>query len=436
MSVAESSQARPDPVELFKAYADVAQRATALFADYSRRYAEQHSGAAIDEFGVGRAFAELATQMMSNPFRLAETQVRLMNDYAKLWQNSMLKMWGVQVEPLATPAESDWRFKHDDWQNHFLFDYIKQSYLIAAKHLHATVTSVEGLPESSKKKVDFYTRQMIDAMSPRNFALTNPEVLRETAASHGQNLIKGFSNLLDDLERGEGQLKISMTDQTAFKLGENVATTPGKVVHQTDMMQLIQFDPSTPQVHKRPLVIFPPWINKYYILDLRAKNSFIKWAVDQGHTVFVVSWVNPDERYADKTFDDYVRDGAVAAIDAVEKATGEKEINAIGYCLGGTLLGSSLAYLAAKGDKRVVSATFFVALLDFREPGDLGVFIDEQQLQALEKRMNERGFLDGSEMAGTFNLLRANDLIWSFVVNNYLMGKDPFPFDLLYWNSD
>jgi len=273
-------------------------------------------------------------------------------------------------------------------------------------------------------------------LAPSNFLMTNPQVLRETVRSGGQNLIRGMNNLLADLEKGGGQLRVSMTDESAFQLGRNVATTPGKVVHQTPLMQLIQYQPTTQEVHKRPLVIIPPWINKYYILDLREKNSFIRWAVAQGHTVFVVSWVNPDASLAQKGFDDYMREGALAAFDAVEKASGERELNAIGYCLGGTLLGATLGYLSNKNQNRVASATFFVSLLDFSEPGELGVFIDEEQVANLEKKMNQRGYLEGSEMAGTFNLLRANDLVWSFVVNNYLLGKDPFPFDLLYWNAD
>ena len=248
--------------------------------------------------------------------------------------------------------------------------------------------------------------------------------------------MKGLAHLLEDIERGDGSLRISMTDERAFEVGRNVATTPGKVVFQNDLMQLIQYAPMTDTVAKRPLLIMPPWINKFYILDLREKNSYIRWAVSQGHTVFVVSWVNPDRRHADKGFDDYMFEGPLAALDAIERATGEREVNVIGYCLGGTLLGSALAWMASKKDTRVASATFFVSLLDFSIPGELGVFIDEQQVQALERRMSERGYLEGSEMAGTFNMLRANDLIWSFVINNYLLGREPFPFDLLYWNSD
>jgi polyhydroxyalkanoate synthase len=298
------------------------------------------------------------------------------------------------------------------------------------------VSSVDGLDDQSQKKVNFYTRQYIDALSPSNFALTNPEVFRETVKSHGQNLIKGLNNLLRDVEEGDGNLRVKMTDTTAFELGKNVATTPGKVVFQNDMMQLLQYTPSTPDVSKRPLLIVPPWINKFYILDLREKNSYIKWCVDQGHTVFVISWVNPDERLAEKSFDSYLLEGTMAAVDAIVEQTGAKEINAAGYCLGGTLLATTLAYMAAKKDKRIASGTFFTTMTDFADPGELSVFIDEGQINSLEKKMFERGYLEGSEMAGTFNMLRANDLIWSFVVNNYLMGKDPFPFDLLFWNSD
>ncbi|HYH17188.1 MAG TPA: class I poly(R)-hydroxyalkanoic acid synthase, partial [Azospirillum sp.] len=252
----------------------------------------------------------------------------------------------------------------------------------------------------------------------------------------GENLVKGLEHLLKDLERGKGELRISMTDYDAFQVGKNIAVTPGKVVFQTDLMQLIQYTPTTKDVAKRPLMIVPPWINKYYILDLREKNSFVKWAVDQGHTVFVLSWVNPDERLAQKSFEDYMFEGVLAALDAIVKQTGEPDVNAIGYCLGGTLLGSTLSYMAAKGDDRIKSATYFTTMLDFAEAGELSVFIDEEQLNYIEGQMNEKGYLDGAKMATTFNMMRANDLIWSFVVNNYLLGKDPFPFDLLYWNSD
>jgi len=284
--------------------------------------------------------------------------------------------------------------------------------------------------------VDFFTRQYIDALAPSNFALTNPEVFRETIATGGQNLVKGLNNLLDDIERGNGQLKISMTDSKAFELGVNIATTPGQVVYQNDLMQLIQYEPATKTVFRRPLLIIPPWINKYYILDLREKNSLVKWCVQQGLTVFVISWVNPDERHGNKEFADYMLEGPLAALDAMEKATGEKSANVLGYCLGGTLLASTLGYLAAHKDKRIASASFMTALIDFSGAGELEVFIDEDQVSSLERKMSERGYLEGAHMANTFNMLRSNDLIWSFVINNYLLGRDPFPFDLLHWNQD
>ena len=294
----------------------------------------------------------------------------------------------------------------------------------------------EGLTPKTSQKVDFYTRQFVDAMSPTNFLMTNPEVLRRTAESGGENLLKGLSNLLADLERGRGQLRIRMTDDSKFKVGENIAVTPGQGVFQNDLMQLIQYNPTTPKVLKRPLVIFPPWINKFYILDLRPRNSFVRWAVEQGHTVFVVSWVNPDGRLAEKGFEDYMTEGVYAALTAITQATGERQVNAIGYCLGGTLLATTLAHMAAKRDSRIKTATFFVTMTDFEEAGELSVFIDEEQLHSLEEKMSKKGYLEGAEMATTFNMLRANDLIWSFVVNNYLMGQEPFPFDLLYWNDD
>ena len=426
----------PDPKEIAKTYAEVAQRAAKLLAEHSQRQIQKGATPPADELGVAQAFMEMMAKMLANPYRLAQAQMNLVWDYFSLWQHSMMRFMGLQAPPVATPQSGDRRFKDEEWEQHFLFDFIKQSYLITARHIHDTVSNVDGLDEATQKKVNFYTRQFIDAISPSNFAFTNPEVFRETVKSHGQNLLKGFNNLLRDLEEGDGQLRVRMTDPTAFELGRNVATTPGKVIFQNDLMQLLQYTPSTEKQWKRPLLIVPPWINKYYILDLREKNSFIKWAVDQGHSVFCMSWVNPDTRLTDKSFEDYMLEGAVTALDKVCEQTGEKEVNAIGYCLGGTLLASTLAYLTAKRDKRIASSTFFTTMLDFSIPGELGVFIDEKQIAALERKMVVRGYLEGAEMASTFNMLRANDLIWSFVVNNYLMGKDPFPFDLLYWNSD
>ena len=425
-----------DPVALADSFASAADKSAKLLGDYvSRQHSAGHAMVS-DEFGLTKAFLELTAKMLSNPYRLAETQMNLWWDYSSLLQSSMLKIMGQSPRPVVEPAKSDKRFRHEDWQEHFLFDFVKQSYLITARWLHNAVAHVEGLDEHTQKKIDFFTRQYIDAVAPSNFALTNPEVFRETIATGGQNLVKGLNNLLDDIERGNGQLRISMTDSKAFELGVNIATTPGKVVFQNDLMQLIQYEPATKKVYKRPLLIIPPWINKYYILDLREKNSLVKWCVDQGLTVFVISWVNPDERLADKDFQDYMFEGLLAAVDAIEKATREKEINALGYCLGGTLLAAALGYLAAKKDRRIGAASFMTSLLDFAGAGELEVFIDEDQISSLERKMSERGYLEGSHMANTFNMLRSNDLIWSFVINNYLMGRDPFPFDLLHWNCD
>jgi polyhydroxyalkanoate synthase len=426
-----------NPPELPLICRSVAERSSKILSEFTHKQAENLSSAVRDEMGIARAFMDLYTRIAADPALLANTSMSMWTEYMRLWQATWLKMLGLEAAPVAVPAKGDARFKDEDWSSNFLFDHIKQSYLIAARHIQQAVANVEGLPPESEKKVAFFTRQYVDALAPSNFLLTNPQVLRETVQTGGQNLVRGLNNLLADLEKGGGQLRISMTDESAFQLGRNIATTPGKVIHQTPLMQLIQYRASTEEVYKRPLVIIPPWINKYYILDLREKNSFIRWAVAQGHTVFVVSWVNPDANLAQKGFDDYMREGALAAFDAVEKATGERAVNAIGYCLGGTLLGATLGYLAnTNQQERVASATYFVSLLDFSQPGELGVFIDEEQVAHLEKKMNERGYLEGSEMAGTFNLLRANDLVWSFVVNNYLLGKDPFPFDLLYWNAD
>jgi polyhydroxyalkanoate synthase subunit PhaC len=425
-----------ESAELAKVCQQVAERSSRILGEFAQKQTQSMSAALRDEMGIAKAFMDLYSRMAADPALVASVSMDLWAEQMRLWQSSWLKLFGMHTDPVAEPAKGDGRFKDEEWSSNFLFDYIKQSYLIAARNIQQAVAKVEGLSPESEKKVAFFTRQYVDALAPSNFLMTNPQVLRETLASGGQNLVRGLNNLLADLEKGHGELRISMTDETAFQLGRNVATSPGKVVHQTDLMQLIQYQPMTSQVYKRPLVIIPPWINKYYILDLREKNSFIRWAVEQGHTVFVVSWVNPGAELSQKGFDDYMTEGALAAFEGVEKATGERDLNVIGYCLGGTLLGATLGYMAATKDERVKAATFFVSLLDFSQPGELGVFIDEEQVASLEKKMNQRGYLEGSEMAGTFNLLRANDLVWSFVVNNYLMGKDPFPFDLLYWNAD
>jgi polyhydroxyalkanoate synthase len=424
----------PDALEWSRTMNRVAEQSRKMVAEFLERQSEGRSDS--DPLNIGNAFFEMATRMMTDPARMIQAQMSLWTDYMSLWQNATRRMLGEAAQPVIAPAADDRRFKDDAWNENVVFDYIKQSYLLTARWLQHNVREVEGLDDKTAKKVDFYTRQFVDAMAPSNFVLTNPEVLRTTMESGGDNLLKGLNHLLDDLDRGKGKLQIKMTDLDAFEVGKNLAVTPGMVVYQTDLMQLIQYSPTTEKVARRPLLIIPPWINKFYILDLREKNSLIKWAVSEGHTVFVISWVNPDEHLAHKSFEDYMVEGPLAALDAMEKATGQRDANVVGYCLGGTLLASTLAYMAAKGDDRFASATYLTTMVDFTEAGELGVFIDEEQLQALEAKMNKQGYLDGSAMATTFNMLRANDLIWSFVVNNYLMGKEPFPFDLLYWNSD
>ncbi|MCA3264052.1 MAG: class I poly(R)-hydroxyalkanoic acid synthase [Telmatospirillum sp.] len=425
----------PDPVEMSRMMAHIAEQSQNLVAEFLQRQTPVQFGNP-DPLNLGQAFFDMTARMMANPAKLMQAQFSLWQDYMSLWQSTTRKMLGETSQPVVQPTTEDRRFKDALWDENYVFDFIKQSYLLSARWLQGTVREVEGLDDKTARKVDFYTRQFVDAMAPSNFAMTNPEVLRETLETGGENLVKGLSNLLGDLERGKGKLQIRMTDMAAFKVGENIAVTPGSVVFQNDLMQLLQYKPTTTEVVKTPLLIVPPWINKFYILDLREKNSFIKWAVAQGHTVFVISWVNPDSELADATFADYMTHGPLAALDAIEAATGERLVNIIGYCLGGTLTASALAYMAVKNDKRIASATFFTTMVDFEEAGELSVFIDEEQLAALEEKMHERGYLEGSDMATTFNMLRANDLIWSFVVNNYLMGKEPFPFDLLYWNAD
>ncbi len=425
-----------DPVEMSRMMSKIAEQSQRLVQDFLARQSGAQGLGLSDPLNIGQAFFDMTARMMANPAQLVQAQMMLWQDYLTLWQTAARRMLGEPSEPVIKPAADDRRFKDSLWDESYVFDFIKQSYLLTARWLQSTVRQVEGLDDKTARKVDFYTRQFVDAMAPSNFAVTNPEVIRSTLESGGENLLKGLSNLLSDLERGKGKLAIKMTDLNAFRVGENIAVTPGKVVFQNELMQLLQYTPTTETVHKRPLLIMPPWINKFYILDLREKNSFIKWAVGQGHTVFVVSWVNPDETLATRSFDDYMVQGPLAALDAIEAATGEREVNVIGYCLGGTLLAATLAYMAERNDNRFVSATFFTTMVDFQEAGELSVFIDEEQLAALEERMSEKGYLEARDMATTFNMLRANDLIWSFVVNNYLLGKDPFPFDLLYWNSD
>ncbi len=389
-----------------------------------------------DPLQLSGAFFEMLTNLATNPLALVESKMALWQNYLDLWNYTTRRMIGLEAEPAAAPAHDDKRFKDEAWEEHFVFDYIKQSYLLAANWVQETVAKAEGLDDKTVGKLEFFTKQYVDAMAPTNFVHTNPKVIKETVESRGENLVKGLNNILHDLESGKGKLQIRMTDSEAFELGKNVATTAGNVVYQNEMMQLLQYTPSTEQAYQHPVMVIPPWINKFYIMDLQPKNSLIKWLVDQGHTVFVISWVNPDETLAEKSFADYMLEGPLTALEQIERATGEENVNAIGYCLGGTLLAATLGYMAAKKDKRILSGTYFTTMIDFAEPGDLGVFIDDYQIEHIENQMQKTGYLEGRSMAGTFNMLRSNDLIWSFVINNYLLGKEPFAFDLLYWNSD
>ena len=385
---------------------------------------------------VWPAWRALAQRWLADPSPALDADLTLLRRSLELGHYALARARREECAPVIAPAAGDKRFKDDAWNAHVLFDVAKQAYLLLAECAQTSVADTRGLDRHTARKLQFYTRQIVEALAPTNFLLTNPEALRRTIESGGHSLMQGFSHLLDDLERGNGHLRVRMTDLEQFQLGVNVAITPGKVVFQNAIMQLIQYAPQTPTVFRRPLLIVPPWINKYYILDLRPKNSFIRWAVEQGHTVFVISWVNPDASLAETSFEDYMAQGIVAALDAIAAATGEREVKAIGYCLGGTLLAAALARMSVTGDNRIKAATYFVTMVDFEEPGELGVFIDEHQLESIERSMERKGYFEGSSMADAFNLLRPNDLIWSFVVNNYLLGREPMAFDLLYWNSD
>jgi polyhydroxyalkanoate synthase len=426
-----------DPVALGHALADVYLRAQPLFQEFWSRHARPDSGWNPDPMNVGKSYADFVSTMMADPDTFWHLQQDYWQRWMQLWHESALKFLGETGKTVIEPKKGDRRFADQEWQQNALFDFIKQSYLLTCEWMDKSVRGAQGLDEKQREKLAFHARLFADALSPSNFLMTNPEVLRETLKSGGENLIRGLENLVGDLERGHGMLKISTTKYDAFTLGKNIATTPGKIVYQNDLMQLIQYEPATEKVFAQPLLIVPPWINKYYILDLRPDNSLIRWAVEQGHTVFAVSWVNPTPKLARKRFEDYMSEGILEALEQMEKITGADQSNIIGYCLGGTLLAITLAWLQEKKQaQRVASATFLTTLLDFENSGDMKLFLDDEQLALMEQKMTQSGVFAASQLQQTFSLLRANDLIWSFVVNNYLMGKEPFPFDLLYWNDD
>ena len=382
-----------------------------------------------------KTLGQVAEYWLTDPERAVELQSKLGSAYLDLWGNTARRMAGEDVPPTTIGDPKDKRFADPEWTSNQFFLFLKQLYLLTVQWSERLITEAHALDPHTRMKAEFYVKQIANAISPSNFVLTNPELLRETLSSSADNLVRGMTMLTEDIDP-QGNFKIRQSDATMFEVGRNLALTPGKVIFQNELMQLIQYSPSTETVFKIPLLIVPPWINKFYVLDLTSDKSYIKWCVDQGITVFVISWVNPDERHADKGFAEYMREGPLAALDIIEQVTGETEVHSVGYCVGGTLLAVTLAYMAATNDKRIKSATFFAAQVDFTHAGDLKVFVDEEQLAALEKRMRAMGFLEGQQMATAFNLLRSNDLIWPYVVNNYLRGKAPFPFDLLYWNSD
>ena len=385
---------------------------------------------------VIKTFTTVADYWLSDKTRAAELQMKLGKAYLDLWGSSVRRLAGEQVSPAIEPSPRDKRFSDPEWRSNRFFDFVMQLYLLTTQWAQDLVRNAEGLDPHTRKKAEFYVLQITNALAPSNFVLTNPEVLRTTLASSGDNLVRGMKMLAEDIEAGHGTLRIRQSDPSNLDVGVNMAMTPGKVVFQNELMQLIQYAPATENVLRTPLLIVPPWINKFYILDLKPEKSFIKWCVDQGVTVFVISWVNPDKRLGAKTFEDYMKEGPLTAMDVIERATGELKVHTMGYCVGGTLLASTLAWLAEKRRVRVTSATFLAAQVDFSHAGDLMVFVDEDQIAALERDMKAAGVLEGSKMAMAFNMLRSNDLIWSYVVSNYLKGQPPSAFDLLHWNSD
>ncbi len=385
---------------------------------------------------VVKTVGHVAEYWLSDPKRAFELQANLGRAYLDLWATAAKRMTGEQTAPAIAADPKDKRFADPEWSQNQFFDFLKQLYLLTAQWGAKLVTDAEGVDEHTKSKAAFYVKQITNAISPSNFVLTNPELLRETLSSNAENLVRGMHQLSEDIKAGQGNLKISQSDASRFEVGRNLALTPGKVIFQNDLMQLLQYEPATKDVLKVPLLIVPPWINKFYILVLTPEKSYIKWCVDQGITVFVISWVNPDKKLAEKGFEQYMKEGPLAALDAIEQVTGEKKVHTVGYCVGGTLLAITLAYLAAKKKNRVLSATMFAAQVDFTFAGDLKVFVDEERVAQLEEHMKQQGYLEASSMANTFNMLRSNDLIWPYVVNNYMKGKKPFPFDLLFWNAD
>ncbi len=413
---------------------DVGSRALARWLDDKR--SDGPIGVANEMSEAGNVISSVMSAWTSEPEKFAAKQTRLAHDFVELWGRTHRRFLGETVDPLVKPALGDNRFRDAEWTQNPFFDFCKQAYLLSVNWAEDLVREAGGIEDQARRRAQFYLTQITSALSPSNFPFTNPEVLRTTMSSNADNLVTGMTQLLKDLQESGDLLKLRQTDLSAFAVGKNLAMTPGKVVYKNDIVELLQYQPTTESVFSVPLMIVPPWINKFYILDLVPQKSFIRWLVDQGFTVFVVSWINPDQRLSHKTFEDYMNEGILQSLNEVLRLTGQEQSNVMGYCVGGTLLSTALAYMAATGDNRFGAASFLAAQSDFTDPGDLQVFIDETQIKALETIMAEQGYLDGSRMAAVFNMLRPKDLIWPYVVNNYLLGKQPFPFDLLYWNSD
>ncbi|MGL5165911.1 MAG: PHA/PHB synthase family protein [Afipia sp.] len=384
---------------------------------------------------VVKTLTSVTNYWLADQQRAAEVQTKIGKSYLELLNSAARRLSGETTTPVAEPSPRDKRFQDPEWKTNQFFDFLMQAYLLTTQLANDLVKNAEGLDPHTRKKAEFYIQQVTNAISPSNFVLTNPEVLRQTLASNGDNLVRGMTMLAEDIEAGHGTLKIRQSAAN-LEVGRDLALTPGKVIYQNEIMQLIQYEPTTESVLRTPLLIVPPWINKFYILDLNRQKSFVQWCVNQGITVFLISWVNPDKKLGGKTFEDYMREGPLTAMDVIEKATGEMRVHTMGYCVGGTLLATTLAWLAEKRRVRVTSATFLAAQVDFTHAGDLLVFVDEDQISNLERDMKQTGVLEGSKMAMAFNMLRSNDLIWSYVVSNYLKGKEPAAFDLLHWNSD
>jgi polyhydroxyalkanoate synthase len=442
--MAPATETPEDPVEQAEAtlaftrnMAKVAEQSQAIWTRFLETHLRDPRPMQADPLNAVPAFAELAQALARDPGKLAEATLAYWNAQGELWRRATARFLGTEAqEPMASPAPGDKRFRHEDWSQNALFDTLKQSYLLTSGYIRNAVHAADdALDERDRRKIEFYTRQFIEAMSPTNFFALNPEVLKATVEEKGENLVRGLNMMIEDLDRGKGKLLIRQTDMDAFAVGRNVAVTPGKVVFQNNVMQLIQYAPMTENVHRTPLLFVPPWINKFYILDLNEQKSLVRWLVGQGHTVFMVSWVNPDERQKDETWETYLFEGVSRAIDLVIEETGEKAVNLAGYCIGGTIVGTALAYFGRVKDRRVKSATFFTAQLDFEDAGELQVFVDDRTIELVGKQM-EKGFLPAESMAQAFNMLRSSDLIWGYVISNYMLGKEPFPFDLLYWNAD